>query len=376
MPLATDAVDRHALGEQLVHLVVEELDLVFRAAVAECLDVVVVVEQESIPVGCSRPPEGVGDVTGAVVLVPEPLVVDLVRGIPRVGQPLVHDIPLPDLTLEVRHHVGDVLLEKCAQLVLADGPSIDAVGEPLRQLVLPYQDMTAHALVVLAREVDELVGRSPVVGPPRRLEQCPLHDVLGGDRRELRSDERTVAGIRGVIQRLHIDRRPDVQAVTCAERAQALLRWLRGGRVGDRRRNDAQDADRCHSGSAGNSEPSQPHRDLSSSWTPGVSSTCEVLFSLTGSDSRGTVRGPFRCRDSTSSLPVRHSRVRGWVRGPSQAGEALEHPVGRQAADRVGRDRGGRPRPGDREPAGAAPAATTSRFSPGAAVAGNYAPLH
>src|ERR1044071_3435476 len=126
--------------------------------------------------------------------------------------------------------------------------------------------MAAHALVVLARELDELVGCSPVVCPPGWLEQCPLHDVLGGDRRELRGDERTIAGVRGIIEGLHIDRGADVEAVTCGERTQALLRWLRGGSVGGVRRNDAQGADRSCSESADHGKPSQLHRDHSSGY--------------------------------------------------------------------------------------------------------------
>ena len=113
MPLVADAVDRYALRAQLLRPVVHGVALGVGAVLAG--DVEVVVEQQRFRVGLVRPAEGVGDDALAEVLDPEVVTVDAVGErvrVPGVGEELVRDIPLPDLALEVRDLVGDVLVEQ------------------------------------------------------------------------------------------------------------------------------------------------------------------------------------------------------------------------------------------------------------------------
>lgn len=223
VPLAAYAVDGDAARAQLPGHGVDVPGLVGGAAVAERLDVVVVVEQQGAGVGGAGPAEGVGDVAGAEVLGPEAFQVDRRRAVPRVAGRLVDDVPLPDLALEVLDDGSDVVAQDVAQLRVADRPVVDALGEPGGQLVLPDQHMTADLLLVPAGEVDQLVGRTPLVHAPGGFERLPLHDVLGGDGGELRRGERPVLRIGRVAQRVHVDRGADGELVTGGERAQALL---------------------------------------------------------------------------------------------------------------------------------------------------------
>jgi hypothetical protein len=81
-----------------------------------------------------RPPERVGEDPLAEVLDPEVVAVDPVgKGmrVPRVGEELVGDIPLPDLAAEVGDLVGDVLVQQGAQLGVRDRAVGDALGQPV-----------------------------------------------------------------------------------------------------------------------------------------------------------------------------------------------------------------------------------------------------
>src|SRR4029450_6563756 len=74
----------------------------------------------------------------------------------------VGDIPLPDLPFEVTNLVGDVLVQQVAELGVADRSVADAGGEPVGQLVVPDERVSADELVVLPGEADQAVAAGPV----------------------------------------------------------------------------------------------------------------------------------------------------------------------------------------------------------------------
>ena len=141
--------------------------------------------------------------------------------VPRVGEELVGDVPLPDLPAEVRHLVDDVLPEQIAELCVADRAVADTLREPARQLVVPDERVTADELIVLLREPYESVAAGPVVGAAGRLDSLPLHLVAGRDRRELISRDLRVVGMVEVERN---DRGADPKTDRRRERSQRIRR--------------------------------------------------------------------------------------------------------------------------------------------------------
>jgi len=125
---------------------------------------------------------------------------------------------VPHLAGEVPDDGLDVVADDVAQLGGVDRAVGDARGQPAGKLVVPQQRVTVDLLPVAAGELDELVGRSPVVLAADGFEGLPLHDVLGGHRRELAGDPVAVGGV--VAEDRHVDRGADPQVVPLRQVAQ------------------------------------------------------------------------------------------------------------------------------------------------------------
>ena len=108
-----------------------------------------------------------------------------------------------------------------AQLAVADGAVGDAGGQPVGQLVVPDQRVSADELVVLLGEGDQAVAAGPVVGAAGGLDDLPLHLVAGGHRGELVAGDLRVGGVVEVERR---DGGADPQADRRGQRAQRVGR--------------------------------------------------------------------------------------------------------------------------------------------------------
>ena len=185
--LVSDAVDRHAVGEQVLH------EAQVRRTLVRVLRVVVVDEQQHL--GAERVTcvaEGVGDVrlaedavplaaAQAVGLVLVDDLVDDVEGEDRVARRAV-------LAVLVAVVVGD-RLDVRAQALAQQRPvggrrrqgRAVALEEPGRRLLVPQQRVAVDAHVVLERPVDQAVGGGEGERALDGLDRLRLHLVAGRD---------------------------------------------------------------------------------------------------------------------------------------------------------------------------------------------------
>ncbi len=105
-----------------------------------------------------------------------------------VGERLVDHVPLVDPAAVAPDDGADVVAHHL--LELGGGPV--ALLDPVRQLLVPDERVPAHALAGLPREIHQLVGLLEVELAPLRLDDRPLHRVLGRDRCEACDEELAV----------------------------------------------------------------------------------------------------------------------------------------------------------------------------------------
>ncbi len=145
--------DRDAVVQQPLHE--GERGVVLGVAAVLATDVVVVVEEQRVPVGLVGPLEGERDALRPGV--DDPPVIRVNLGRVGVGEELVAHVPLPDAAAEAAHLGEDVLLQQVQELGLGVEAIRHVGGQPVGELVVPAQRVATDERVIGVGEVDEVV---------------------------------------------------------------------------------------------------------------------------------------------------------------------------------------------------------------------------